>query len=55
VKDENEWNGPDKEKPKYVEDPLINTRFSTENPTCTGIGLNFSPPEDVCPTNYMTL
>jgi hypothetical protein len=23
VKDENEWNDPDREKPKYVEHPLI--------------------------------
>jgi hypothetical protein len=55
VKDENEWNDPDREKPKYVEDPLISTSFSTGNPTWTGVGLNFSPPEDVCPTNYMSL
>jgi hypothetical protein len=55
VKDENKWNDPDREKPKYVEDPFINISFSTENPTRTGVVLNFSPPEDVCQTNYMTL
>lgn len=51
VKDENEWNDPDREKPKYVEDSLINTSFSTGNPTWTGVGLNFRPPENVCQTN----
>jgi hypothetical protein len=55
VKDENEWNDPDREKPKYVEDPLINISFSTENTTRTGVGLNFCPREDICPTNYMGL
>jgi len=27
AKDENEWNDPEKEKSKYVENPLINTSF----------------------------
>jgi hypothetical protein len=55
VKDGNEWNDPDSENPKYVEDPLINASFFVENVTWIGVRLNFSPPEDVCPTNYMTL
>jgi len=55
VKDENKWNDPDSENPKYVEDPLINASFYIENVAWIGVGLNFSPPEDICPTNYMTL